>query len=126
MLPVANVRAGQAMDHKDVEPSGWLPPGASRPVTNHHDDDVRLLRSAPIEPAQVRTTISPDPGPSHQISCPKCGCTQIIGAKRGFGLGHAVAGGILAGGVGLLAGFLGGSKVVNGCQRCGHSWRAGR
>jgi hypothetical protein len=56
------------------------------------------------------------------ISCPKCGCTQIASNNQGFGLGKAAVGGILAGPVGLLAGFLGSSNIKITCLQCGHSW----
>ena len=40
------------------------------------------------------------------IKCPACRSTQITANKKGFGLGKAVVGGVLLGGVGLLGGFL--------------------
>jgi hypothetical protein len=56
------------------------------------------------------------------VSCPKCGCEQIVANKQGFGLGKAAIGGLLAGRIGLLAGFLGSSNINITCLKCGHSW----
>ena len=56
-------------------------------------------------------------------SCPRCNSTQITFNKKGFGLGKAVVGGALTGGIGLLAGFVGSDKVVATCVSCGHTWK---
>ena len=58
-----------------------------------------------------------------EIKCPRCGSKQLTGNKRGFGLGIALVGGVLLGGVGLLGGFLGSGKVKITCLKCGHSWQ---
>jgi ssDNA-binding Zn-finger/Zn-ribbon topoisomerase 1 len=60
------------------------------------------------------------------ISCPKCGSTQISANRKGFGLGKALAGGALAGGVGLLGGFIGSNKVECTCLNCGYKFSAGK
>lgn len=54
--------------------------------------------------------------------CPKCGSTSITAAKKGFGVGKALAGAVVTGGVGLLAGFIGSGKVELICMNCGHKW----
>jgi len=46
-----------------------------------------------------------------RVVCPKCGFGQITGDKKGFSGGKAVAGALLTGGIGLLAGFHGSSKI---------------
>lgn len=61
-----------------------------------------------------------------EIKCPKCKSTQLTANKKGFGLGKAVVGGLLTGGVGLLGGFIGSGKVVITCLKCGNSWKAGK
>lgn len=60
------------------------------------------------------------------LACPKCGSQQLTADKAGFGIGKAVVGGVLLGGVGLLGGFLGSRKVRVSCLECGHSWEAGQ
>jgi len=54
-----------------------------------------------------------------KILCPRCNSSLIEYNKKGFGLGKAVVGGVIAGGVGLLAGFLGSSKIKANCLSCG-------
>lgn len=60
------------------------------------------------------------------MKCAKCKSDQIVANKKGFGLGKAVVGGLLTGGVGLLAGCIGANKVKVTCLNCGHSWEAGK
>tara|TARA_B110000240_G_scaffold68217_1_gene77703 strand:- start:1350 stop:1901 length:552 start_codon:yes stop_codon:yes gene_type:complete len=57
-----------------------------------------------------------------EVKCPKCYSRNITANKAGFGLGKAVVGGVLTGGVGLLAGFLGSKKINISCLKCGHRW----
>ena len=59
----------------------------------------------------------------NNIKCPKCRSTNISANKSGFGLGKAVVGGVLTGGVGLLAGFVGSRKIYLTCLKCGYSWK---
>lgn len=64
---------------------------------------------------------------SDEIKCPKCGSTQITANKKGFGLGKAVVGTVLTGGLlGAGAGLLGSNKVVITCLKCGHQWKPGK
>jgi len=56
------------------------------------------------------------------IQCPMCGSTQITANKKGFGVGKALTGAVVAGPVGLLGGFVGSRKVKITCLKCGHSW----
>lgn len=58
-----------------------------------------------------------------EICCPKCGSTQIVANKKGFGLGKAAAGGLLLGPVGLLGGVIGSGKIVITCLKCGNRWK---
>lgn len=59
------------------------------------------------------------------IHCPKCNSTQWTANKKGFSGKKAVAGAILTGGIGLLAGTIGSGKVVMTCLACGHQFKAG-
>lgn len=59
------------------------------------------------------------------IKCPKCGSSQISANKKGFSAGKAVAGAIVAGGIGLAAGGIGSDKVIITCLKCGHQFKPG-
>ena len=62
------------------------------------------------------------------MRCPKCHGTniQVMGNDRkGFSIGKAVVGGLLTGGVGLLAGFAGKKgKYDCYCNDCGKRFKA--
>lgn len=60
-----------------------------------------------------------------KLYCPKCGSSQLVANKKGFGAGKALAGAIITGGVGLLAGFIGSGKVKITCLKCGSKWKPG-
>lgn len=61
-----------------------------------------------------------------QISCPKCGSTQITSNKKGFNVGQALIGGFVTGGVGLVAGLWGSNEIRLNCLRCGNRWKPER
>lgn len=63
---------------------------------------------------------------ANQIQCPKCNSTQITANRKGFSGGKAIAGAILTGGVGLLAGTIGSKKIVITCLNCGKSFAPGQ
>lgn len=63
---------------------------------------------------------------SEPIHCPKCGSTQITAGKKGFSVGKAIVGDLVAGPEGLLAGNIGSNKVIVTCLKCGHTWKAGK
>lgn len=57
------------------------------------------------------------------IKCPRCGGMNIGCGQRGFGLGRALATGVVLGpAVGLLAGMAGRGLVELRCQQCGAIW----
>lgn len=61
------------------------------------------------------------------ISCPRCKQTNVTfmeNDKKGFSVGKAVGGSLLAGRVGLLAGFAGkkGKKNKFHCNNCGYTF----
>ncbi len=61
-----------------------------------------------------------------EVLCPKCGSDQITANKKGFSGKQAVAGAVLTGGVGLLAGTIGSNKVRITCLSCGHQFKPGQ
>lgn len=54
--------------------------------------------------------------------CPKCGSTSLTANKKGFGIGKAVVGAALTGGIGLAAGNIGAKKVRITCLNCGYQF----
>jgi predicted RNA-binding Zn-ribbon protein involved in translation (DUF1610 family) len=58
-----------------------------------------------------------------QVRCPKCGSTQINANKKGFNVGQALVGGLLSGGVGVVAGLWGSNEIRINCLKCGHRWK---
>jgi hypothetical protein len=60
-----------------------------------------------------------------EVECPKCGSNQITANKQGFSGKKAVAGALLTGGVGLLAGTIGSNKVRITCLACGNVFKPG-
>lgn len=60
------------------------------------------------------------------VYCPKCLSTQITANRKGFGLGKAVTGGIIAGPVGLLGGCIGKNKIKCTCLNCGNTFNPGQ
>ena len=61
----------------------------------------------------------------HKIYCPTCGQSEITANKKGFSGGQAVAGAVLLGPLGLVAGAIGSSKVKITCLSCGFEFKAG-
>jgi len=59
------------------------------------------------------------------IKCPKCGSTQLTTDKKGFSGKKAVAGAVLTGGIGLLAGTIGSNKIIITCLSCGNQFKPG-
>lgn len=82
--------------------------------------------SAAIDPsAKQKRLFDPDiveKTEAARLRCPKCGGTNIQFVKKGFSIGGAVLGGLLAGGAGLVAGGLGSNDVMCVCSNCGHTW----
>jgi DNA-directed RNA polymerase subunit RPC12/RpoP len=53
------------------------------------------------------------------IRCPKCNSEMVEIYRKGFGAGKALAGAVITGGIGLLAGFIGSNKATAVCLACG-------
>lgn len=62
---------------------------------------------------------------SSEIHCPKCGSNQLTADKKGFSGKKAVAGAILTGGIGILAGTIGSNKIKITCLSCGLEFKPG-
>lgn len=60
-----------------------------------------------------------------EIKCPKCGSTQITANKKGFSGKKAIAGAVLTGGIGLLAGTIGSNNIVITCLSCNNTFQPG-
>lgn len=75
---------------------------------------------------KIKDIMSNDGFPSisdnETMKCPKCRSTYVSVDKKGFGAGKALAGAVLTGGVGLLAGFIGSNKVKATCLKCGYKF----
>jgi RNA polymerase subunit RPABC4/transcription elongation factor Spt4 len=57
--------------------------------------------------------------------CPKCYSTSLTADKKGFGIGKAVVGAMVAGPIGLVAGNISAKKIRVTCLKCGHQFWAG-
>lgn len=55
--------------------------------------------------------------------CPRCKGNNLVSNKSGVGVGKAVAGGIILGPVGLLAGAIGKNKIQLTCLDCGKQFK---
>lgn len=60
------------------------------------------------------------------MKCPKCQSSQLTAQKKGFSGKKAVAGALLTGGVGLLAGTIGQNDIEITCLSCGNKWEPGK
>ena len=60
-----------------------------------------------------------------EIRCPSCNSNQLTANKKGFSGKKAVVGGLLTGGIGLLAGTIGSNTVKITCLACGKEFKPG-
>ncbi len=60
-----------------------------------------------------------------KVVCPKCSSDQLTANQKGYSAGKAVAGAVLTGGIGLIAGFHGSKDVIITCLACGNKFKAG-
>jgi len=60
-----------------------------------------------------------------ELRCAKCDSAQLTSNKKGFSGAKALGGAVLTGGIGLLAGTHGSSKIKITCLACGHSFKPG-
>ena len=59
------------------------------------------------------------------IKCPFCSSRKLTSSRRGFSIIQAVAGELLFGPAGALAGAIDQDKITVKCENCGKSWEAG-
>ena len=57
-------------------------------------------------------------------SCPQCGCPNVTPDRRGYSVIAGIAGDLLVGPIGLLAGVVGENEIILSCTNCNHKWRA--
>ena len=88
---------------------------------DHSDDPTKLQQTQLIQ--QQRLLEEQQKQYDAQAKCPRCGSTSLSGGKQGFGVGKAVAGAALFGGVGVLAGGIGANKTVVTCLNCGYKFK---
>ncbi|MBK8487594.1 MAG: hypothetical protein IPL48_07385 [Bacteroidetes bacterium] len=61
-----------------------------------------------------------------ELLCPKCGSDKLTANKKGFSMGKAIAGDLIAGIPGaLIGGSLGSKKIKITCLNCGHEFKPG-
>lgn len=59
------------------------------------------------------------------LYCPKCGSRELHAEHKGFSGGKALAGALVTGGIGLLAGTIGSRDTQITCLKCGNKFKAG-
>jgi endogenous inhibitor of DNA gyrase (YacG/DUF329 family) len=59
------------------------------------------------------------------MCCPKCLSKDLHVEQKGFSGGKALAGAVVTGGIGLLAGTIGSKDVQITCLKCGAKFKAG-
>lgn len=82
----------------------------------------------PMDQQVVVKTVSqstPVNNDRNMLRCPKCDSTQLTSNKKGFSARKAVAGAIVAGGIGITAGAIGGNKIIITCLKCGRQFKPG-
>lgn len=67
-----------------------------------------------------------DNSEKEHIRCPKCHSKELHSEQSGFSGGKALAGVVLTGGIGLLAGTIGSKDIQVTCLKCGKKFKAGK
>lgn len=85
----------------------------------HCGNPMNVVQS-PIQP-----TIETPAKTEEFLCCPKCRSKNLHSEKKGFSGGQALAGAVLTGGIGILAGTIGSKNVDITCLKCGNKFKAG-
>jgi RNA polymerase subunit RPABC4/transcription elongation factor Spt4 len=82
---------------------------------------VKMIDSLRSNEALKKAVVETDDqtGPT----CPKCGSKQIKIYEKGYSATKGIIGGVLTGGIGLVAGFHGRHSLRGKCLNCGHKWK---
>lgn len=72
-----------------------------RPVIEKIIADNEIPRTLYLKPQQSTED-------NNKVKCPKCNCTNIGVANKGYS---------------LITGFIGSGKSMNVCKKCGHKWK---
>ena len=65
------------------------------------------------------------PQQEEYLCCPICGSRELHAEHKGFSGGKALAGALITGGIGLLAGTIGSRDTQITCLKCGKKFKAG-
>ena len=65
------------------------------------------------------------PQQEEYLCCPRCGSRELHAEHKGFSGGKALAGALITGGIGLLAGTIGSRDTQITCLKCGKKFKAG-
>lgn len=69
--------------------------------------------------------MNPQDSKEEYLCCPKCHSQELHAEQKGFSGGKALAGAVVVGGLGLLAGTIGSKDVQITCLKCGKKFKAG-
>lgn len=65
--------------------------------------------------------VAEDLNPPKAVKCPRCGSTEFIHAAKGYSKSKGVAGAMMFGRVGLIAGSSK-NKITCVCKKCSKKW----
>jgi len=79
----------------------------------------------PMNPQSQQIQQIVQPQQEEYLCCPKCGSRELHAEHKGFSGGKALAGALITGGIGLLAGTIGSRDTQITCLKCGKKFKAG-
>ncbi len=90
-----------------------------REIVRDKANENRRIASAIAKKYRTDSTQSKDT----ELFCPYCFSRKVFPSKKGFGIGKALTGGVLAGPVGLFGGFIGSNQTELVCLKCGKHFK---